>query len=113
YPAPTIHRHASSNRSIGCGRALTTRIRRVSNVTKINSNACETSLAVQEVAELAREIYARVGTLIRLKQRLRPYICPLHALIEYIPSNANVLDVGCGAGLFIALLGRLGRIQSA
>jgi 2-polyprenyl-3-methyl-5-hydroxy-6-metoxy-1,4-benzoquinol methylase len=28
---------------------------------------------------------------------LRPYICPFHILIDLIPSEANILDVGCGA----------------
>src|SRR5262249_42325884 len=38
---------------------------------------------------------------------------PFHILIDFIPSGANILDVGCGAGLFIAVLAHLDRIQSA
>src|SRR5262245_32403810 len=44
---------------------------------------------------------------------LRPYICPFHILIDLVPPKTNILDVGCGAGLFILVLARLGRIQSA
>jgi 2-polyprenyl-3-methyl-5-hydroxy-6-metoxy-1,4-benzoquinol methylase len=62
---------------------------------------------------IARELYADTPAEIRYKQIFRPYICPLHALIDFIPKNAALLDVGCGAGLFIALLARLGRIDSA
>jgi 2-polyprenyl-3-methyl-5-hydroxy-6-metoxy-1,4-benzoquinol methylase len=61
---------------------------------------------------MAREIYADSPAGIRYKQGFRPYICPLHVLIDFIPKNGTLLDVGCGAGLFIALLARLGRIES-
>ncbi|MBX5463850.1 MAG: class I SAM-dependent methyltransferase [Steroidobacteraceae bacterium] len=37
-------------------------------------------------------------------QKLRPFICPFERLIEHIPRGSAVLDVGCGAGLFLGLL---------
>ena len=40
---------------------------------------------------------------------LRPYICPFERLIECVPDGAAVLDVGCGAGLFLGLLSATGR----
>lgn len=42
----------------------------------------------------------------------RPLICPFDRLLPLVPAGASVLDVGCGDGLFLALLaasGRLGR----
>jgi 2-polyprenyl-3-methyl-5-hydroxy-6-metoxy-1,4-benzoquinol methylase len=70
-------------------------------------------LTVTQVARLAREIYRDTKPSIKYKQGYRPYICPFHLLIDYIPRGASLLDVGCGAGLFILLLARLGRIRSA
>lgn len=46
-----------------------------------------------------------------LTQPLRPYICPFEALLPLVPHNASVLDVGCGAGLFLGLLAAEGRIR--
>jgi len=70
-------------------------------------------LTVAQVATLARDIYRDAKPGIRYKQGYRPYICPFHLLVDYVPHDASVLDVGCGAGLFILLMARLGRIRSA
>lgn len=76
----------------------------------MSSNSCITP---SQVAKHAREIYSHSPFEIRLKQTLRPYICPFHVLIELVPSGATLLDVGCGAGLFILTLARLRNIRSA
>jgi ribosomal protein L11 methylase PrmA len=70
-------------------------------------------LTVTQVATLAREIYRDSKASIRYKQGYRPYICPFHLLVDCIPRGASVLDVGCGAGLFVLLMATLGRIRSA
>jgi ribosomal protein L11 methylase PrmA len=67
-------------------------------------------VSVTQVAALARKLYAKPG--IKYKRTYRPYICPFHLLVDCIP-RASVLDVGCGAGLFVLLMARLGRIRSA
>jgi 2-polyprenyl-3-methyl-5-hydroxy-6-metoxy-1,4-benzoquinol methylase len=71
------------------------------------------SPTVSQTATLAREIYGDAKPSIKYKQGYRPYICPFHLLLDYIPHGASVLDVGCGAGLFILLMAKLGRIRSA
>ncbi len=39
----------------------------------------------------------------RIKTIYRPYICPFHDLLNYIPHNTSLFDVGCGAGSFLSL----------
>ncbi|VAX41560.1 hypothetical protein MNBD_PLANCTO03-894 [hydrothermal vent metagenome] len=51
--------------------------------------------------------------LTRVLQRYRPRICPFDIVIDHVPTGARVLDVGCGVGLFLALLARQGRIHEA
>lgn len=68
---------------------------------------------MSDLATLSRTIYANAPGAIKYKLSLRPYICPFHRLIGYVPCGATILDVGCGAGLFILLLARLDRVESA
>ena len=42
----------------------------------------------------------------------RPRICPFHILIDHVPQGSNILDIGCGSGLWLFILSRLGRISS-
>ena len=42
-----------------------------------------------------------------------PNIRPFHRLVEFVPRGSSVLDVGCGAGLFILFLAKRGWILSA
>jgi 2-polyprenyl-3-methyl-5-hydroxy-6-metoxy-1,4-benzoquinol methylase len=70
-------------------------------------------LTAAQVAKIAREIYRDANPGIKYKQAYRPYICPFHLLVEYIPRGSSLLDVGCGAGLFILLMAKCGWIRSA
>ena len=65
-----------------------------------------------EVRAVVRDIYTHGPLVPRTIQCLRPYICPFEALVDAVPPGSTVLDVGCGAGLFLGLLAKLDRIAS-
>jgi 2-polyprenyl-3-methyl-5-hydroxy-6-metoxy-1,4-benzoquinol methylase len=52
----------------------------------------------------ARRVFTQGPFLLKTLQHLRPAICPFGPLLELIPPNASVLDVGCGGGLLLALI---------
>lgn len=58
-----------------------------------------------DVARVARNLYRKAPLQARVLQALRPYICPFDELMGFLPSAGSVLDVGCGAGLFLGLTG--------
>ena len=62
------------------------------------------------VAPSARRLFDD-SSLISTVQRYRPYICPFAELIEQVPTGSEVLDIGCGAGLYLGLLAAQGRIR--
>lgn len=64
-----------------------------------------------DLARISRRVYHRGSVLLRTLIHYRPYICPFEDLIGFVPQGANVLDVGCGAGLWLTLLHELGRIR--
>ncbi len=64
-----------------------------------------------DVVTAVRDIYKDGSTLRRLMLHNRPYICPFDELINRIPQDAKVLDIGCGDGLFLNVLLKLDRIS--
>ena len=65
-----------------------------------------------ENSRAARRLYARTSAVQRGMMTLRPHLAPFDELLAVVPKGARVLDVGCGSGLFLALLawhGRIGR----
>lgn len=60
--------------------------------------------SANELARLARRLYVAGPYLLRKMMHYRIAICPFERLIAQVPPGASVLDVGCGAGLFLALL---------
>ena len=64
----------------------------------------------RDVALSARRLFGD-SSLLSTVQRYRPFICPFAELIEQVPSGSDVLDIGCGAGLYLGLLASLGRIR--
>jgi 2-polyprenyl-3-methyl-5-hydroxy-6-metoxy-1,4-benzoquinol methylase len=72
----------------------------------------EAPLSPSAIQNLAAGLYASSASAkVRLTQSYRAHICPLHEVIQEVPPHARVLDVGCGHGLLLNLLARLGRIQ--
>lgn len=63
-----------------------------------------------QVADIARQIYRDGPIMLRKLQHWRPLICPYHVLLDQVPANVRVLDVGCGAGLFLGTLAATGSI---
>ena len=64
-------------------------------------------------ASLSREaadLFRHASFLLRWIQRGRPYNCPLDLLLQLVPGNCSVLDIGCGAGLTLGVLARQGRL---
>lgn len=57
-----------------------------------------------ELARLARDLYVEGPYLMRKLMHYRIHICPFERLIRHVSPGNSVLDVGCGAGLFLALL---------
>ena len=58
----------------------------------------------RDLAACARELFVN-GPIVRRKfQHFRPYICPFERLMRHVPPGSTVLDIGCGAGLFLGLL---------
>lgn len=72
----------------------------------------DNALTPAAIQRLAAPLYAGAGTArVRLMQEYRSHICPLHEVIREVPAQSAVLDVGCGHGLLLNLLARLGRIR--
>lgn len=63
-----------------------------------------------QVSDIARQIYCDGPIMLRKLQHWRPLICPYHVLLDQVPADVRVLDVGCGAGLFLGTLASTGRI---
>ena len=66
-----------------------------------------------DVCRLARELYRDTAVITRLQQMGRPFICPFDKLGVHVPPGSRLLDIGCGAGLFVLSLASAGRIVSA
>ena len=65
------------------------------------------------LAELSRNYYAGQHWRWRLVQPLRPFICPFTEVIDLVPRDSVVLDVGCGSGLFLLFLASFGKVRRA
>lgn len=71
-----------------------------------------TNLSPAGIRQLASPLYAGAPSArVRLMTTYRSHICPLHEVILEVPAQSSVLDVGCGHGLLLNLLAKLGRIR--
>jgi 2-polyprenyl-3-methyl-5-hydroxy-6-metoxy-1,4-benzoquinol methylase len=63
-----------------------------------------TSSGAAHLERIARNLYREGPFLMRKLMHYRIRICPFERLVSFVPPRSSVLDVGCGAGLFLALL---------
>jgi 2-polyprenyl-3-methyl-5-hydroxy-6-metoxy-1,4-benzoquinol methylase len=63
-----------------------------------------------DVSAALAEIFVDGPWLTRTLQRCRPHICPFEVLVDRVPNASRILDIGCGAGLFLTLLASQGRL---
>jgi 2-polyprenyl-3-methyl-5-hydroxy-6-metoxy-1,4-benzoquinol methylase len=62
------------------------------------------SASPDQLEHIARNLYRQGPWLMRKLMHYRIRICPFGQLLAAVPPYSTVLDVGCGAGLFLALL---------
>jgi 2-polyprenyl-3-methyl-5-hydroxy-6-metoxy-1,4-benzoquinol methylase len=73
--------------------------------------AAEALRTPRELSEIAQGCFREGPLLLRKLQHYRPFICPFGELLPRVPTGSSVLDVGCGGGLWLALLRETGRIS--
>lgn len=42
--------------------------------------------------------------LAKIKTVYRPYICPFDDILNYLPNNLSLFDIGCGSGSFLSIV---------
>lgn len=42
--------------------------------------------------------------LAKIKTVYRPYICPFDDILNYLPNNLSLFDIGCGSGSFLSII---------
>jgi len=62
------------------------------------------TLSIADVSRINSAIYKNTGFVQRLLSTARPYICPFHTMVELVPKDSSILDIGCGSGVFLNLL---------
>lgn len=67
-------------------------------------------LAPVDLARLAGSISRPAPLAARLAMSAKPYLCPYHIMMEFMPHKGAILDIGSGNGLWLYLLCRLEKI---
>lgn len=63
------------------------------------------SVSTSELAAYLKSKTLRSASFIdNLKIAYRPYVCPFDDLLNYLPENASVFDIGCGSGMLLSLI---------
>lgn len=65
----------------------------------------------KELSKLAKSFSQSLGLKDRLLNTWRPRICPFHEIMEYVPDQSRILDIGGGSGLWLYLLSRSKKIS--
>lgn len=67
---------------------------------------------VEACTRVAKDLYPEGPFLLRTMAHYRPYICPFDVMIDLVPKESEVLDIGCGVGLFLGLLDSAGLVRT-
>ena len=67
----------------------------------------------QELIRSLKHAFAKVGGIHGLKNRYRPYVCPLAEILEQIPKGVRLFDVGCGSGSLLWLAKEFRQLEKA
>lgn len=62
-------------------------------------------LSPKSLSRSLQPVSRQLDGLARLKVRYRPLICPLHRILSEIPPGSQCLDIGCGSGTLLWLIG--------
>ena len=71
----------------------------------------DTELSPKLVSKILSNAYPKCGLFAKVLVKWRPFICPFHEIVKFVPSNGSVLEVGCGVGLMSVLLANLGMMR--
>jgi 2-polyprenyl-3-methyl-5-hydroxy-6-metoxy-1,4-benzoquinol methylase len=77
----------------------------------LNPTHNQEPVSAASLGHIAARIAQGLGFQERLLMTWRPRICPFHRLVEHVPQDCRVLDIGCGNGLWLLLLAELNRIR--
>ncbi|MFM1822117.1 MAG: Ubiquinone biosynthesis O-methyltransferase [Planctomycetota bacterium] len=94
------------------GRAAASRKPSVSATTPESPKPDRPATEGPDIGVLARRLFTDGPLLARLLQHHRHRIAPIARCVELVPEGSDILDIGCGGGLFLALLAATGRIRS-
>jgi|LGVF01.1.fsa_nt_gb 2-polyprenyl-3-methyl-5-hydroxy-6-metoxy-1,4-benzoquinol methylase len=56
------------------------------------------------ISNLILQQYPNAKLISKYLLKYRPFICPFEEIIDYIPLNRKILDVGCGVGIMSTLI---------
>jgi 2-polyprenyl-3-methyl-5-hydroxy-6-metoxy-1,4-benzoquinol methylase len=60
----------------------------------------------QELSRQLKDATKGQSFFMRFKSTYRPVICPFDELLPLVPEGSSVLDIGCGSGAFLYLVGK-------
>jgi len=73
----------------------------------------ECKLHRKALVQTLGKAYKHIGGLQGLKNRYRPYVCPMSDILEQIPEGVSLFDIGCGSGSLLCLGKAFRKIKRA
>jgi 2-polyprenyl-3-methyl-5-hydroxy-6-metoxy-1,4-benzoquinol methylase len=69
-------------------------------------------IKTKDLVKYLRKTYLKISFVNRLKVSYRPLICPFDELLDLIPENARIFDIGSGSGQFCLLVAEFTKAES-